>query len=307
VNEVWVDDQYLVNLNWQRHLLQVEYVDRLLSRLIDRLRRFDLYDRALIVVTADHGTSFLAGTDRRAVNQRNVADVGMVPLFIKAPGQRQGRVTDRPVQTIDILPTVADLLSIRLPWRVDGRSAFNRRPRSRRHVRIGSVEFPVRLLERQRTRTVRRQAALFGSGAGRPGIFGFGPHDHLVGRRVSDLRRGASGDVRAELERAGSFESFDPTSPFAPAVAEGRLVGSSAPRTHDLAVAVNGRIAAVARTFLSRDEVRFSAVIPERMLRPGANYVEVFRVSSVDRAIRLEALGGSPSREAAANRARSGL
>ena len=38
----------------QRHMLQVGYVDRLVGRLIERLRAAGLYDRALIVLTADH-------------------------------------------------------------------------------------------------------------------------------------------------------------------------------------------------------------------------------------------------------------
>ena len=37
-------------------------------------------------------------------------DVVPVPLFVKAPGQRSGRVVDTQVRTIDVLPTIADLL-----------------------------------------------------------------------------------------------------------------------------------------------------------------------------------------------------
>ena len=45
-----------------------------------------------------------------------------MPLFIKLPGQRRGRIISRPVRTIDLLPTIADVLGIRIPWHVDGRS-----------------------------------------------------------------------------------------------------------------------------------------------------------------------------------------
>ena len=108
------NDPFLVRQRYQRHLLQVGFTDRLLGRLIARLRETGLWDRALVVVTADHGVSFRVGqADRRAVTPENVEDIAPVPLFVKAPGQRTGRVSTRPVQTIDILPTIADELGIR--------------------------------------------------------------------------------------------------------------------------------------------------------------------------------------------------
>ena len=108
------------------------FTDRLLGRLIARLRETGLWDRALVVVTADHGVSFRVGqADGRAVTPENVEDIAPVPLFVKAPGQRTGRVSTRPVQTIDILPTIADELGVDLPWRVDGRSAEGPAPAGR--------------------------------------------------------------------------------------------------------------------------------------------------------------------------------
>ena len=130
------DVPFLVRQRYQRHLLQVGFTDRLLGRLIARLRATGLWDRALVVVVADHGVSFRVGQeDGRKVTPENVEDIAPVPLFIKTPGQRAGRVSTRPTQTIDVLPTIADELGVTLPWRVDGRSAAGtlrrRAPRSR--------------------------------------------------------------------------------------------------------------------------------------------------------------------------------
>jgi hypothetical protein len=60
----------------------------------------------------------------------------------------------------------------------------------------------------------------------------------------------------------------------------------------DLAVAVNGRIRAVGRSFrLGRRRVQyFSFVVPESALRPGRNRAEVFEVEDGGR--RLVSLGG---------------
>ena len=121
-------DGFLTHQNQQRFLLQVGFVDRELGLLLDRLERTALFDRALLVLTADHGIGFDLGvTDRRAISEANIAEVAPVPFFVKAPHQRRSRVRRAYVHTVDVLPTIADVLGLKLPWSVDGRSAFARR------------------------------------------------------------------------------------------------------------------------------------------------------------------------------------
>ena len=50
----------------QRHLLQVGFVDTLIGRMVARLRELGIYDRALVIVTADHGASYREGMPRRS-------------------------------------------------------------------------------------------------------------------------------------------------------------------------------------------------------------------------------------------------
>ncbi len=57
---------------------------------------------------------------------RRSQDIADTPLLIKRPFQHTGRISDRHVRTMDILPTIADVLGIRMPWRVDGVSIFDR-------------------------------------------------------------------------------------------------------------------------------------------------------------------------------------
>ena len=115
---------FVVEQAYQRHLLQLEATDRLLGKLLDRLHEVGIYDRALVAVVADHGMSFRLGHDRRLVRPGNVQDIAPVPFFLKAPGQERGRISDKPLQTIDVLPTIMDELGVRIPWKVDGRSAL---------------------------------------------------------------------------------------------------------------------------------------------------------------------------------------
>lgn len=96
----------------QRHLLQVEFVDTLIGKLMKRLQEVQLYDPGLIVVTADHGVSFWPNETRRAVRGSHVADILRIPLLIKAPFQKNGLVSDHRISVVDIVPTIAAMLGI---------------------------------------------------------------------------------------------------------------------------------------------------------------------------------------------------
>ena len=86
----WVGPQWQVDQGFQRHVLQVQYTDRLVGALLDKLRARGLYDDAVIVLTADHGASFLKGTPRRLVSRENVGAIAPVPFFVKLPGPARG-------------------------------------------------------------------------------------------------------------------------------------------------------------------------------------------------------------------------
>jgi Sulfatase len=288
--------EFLVDQAYQRHLLQVGYADRLLGRLLERLRREGVYDRAAMVVVADHGVSFRPGMDRRGVTEPNFEDIASVPLLVKAPLQREGRPDDAYVRTDEVLPTLAEVLGVRLPWRTDGRSglspAVDRRSsveilrRSGKPIVLAAHEF-----ERRQAAALARQAALFGSGA--TSLYGIGPNRELVGRPAAPLGARAPASARAEIEDAAALRDFDPRSGFAPAHVTGRISGPGS-GARPLAVALNGRIAAVAESLRSRggDEEYFSALVPESALRPGRNRVELFEVTrSGDGKVRLASLG----------------
>ena len=118
----------------QRHLAQVGYADRLVGDLIARLRSTGAYDDALVILTSDHGASYREGRRRRDPRpaQQNLSDILQVPLFIKLPGQQQGEVVDRIVETVDIFPTILDVVGAKTSYRLDGRSLIDGRDPGRR-------------------------------------------------------------------------------------------------------------------------------------------------------------------------------
>ena len=294
-DERWSDEPWLVEQGFQRHLLQVAFVDRLLGELLARLRATGLYDRALVVVTADHGVSFRTDDSRRGPTRTNLQDIAFVPLFVKAPGQGEGKVVDAPISTIDILPTMAALLGARLPGSVDGRSEVD--PGTGRQTavvfdwRFKRLVVDTAALEARRDATLARQVELFGSGADGPGLYGLGPHRELVGRNIAGLAVRASPRWKATLDQRDELRFVDPGAFFLPVLLTGRLEGG--PAGTALALAVNGRVEAVAKSFRYGGKVRFSALVPESALRAGANSVEIYAVSTSGGALVLGRLGGT--------------
>jgi hypothetical protein len=191
-DEVWSDNQAAVDQHWQRHLLQLGYADRVLGRLLARLRATGLYGRAALVVTADHGVSFRAGQKRRPLSAANLQDIAYVPLFVKLPGQERGHAVERPSRTIDILPTLADASDVRIPWDVDGHSLLGPRPRERNVVLIKDrgkrFLVPQARLEALREQALRRQLRLFGSDEPSATLFAVGPDRGLLGQRFEGGR-----------------------------------------------------------------------------------------------------------------------
>ena len=280
-SEHWSTDPWLPQQGYQRYLLQLGYVDSLLGRLMRKLAAEGLYDRSLIVVTADHGISFHADLSRRIVVPGNVGDIANVPMFVKKPKQRSGRVSDEAARTIDLLPTVAKAAGVRLDGEVDGRplDALGSRDDS---VRVSSytgtpVEISFAGFVRRRDAEVRRRLRLFGSG-GFDDVFASGPVKGLVGRELRAVPAGGPAAFRAQLDLRSGLASFSPGSATVPAFVTGRLSGSVV-GGELVAIAVNGRIAAVTKSYRDGEEIRLGAMVSPDFLRPGANKVEALAVT----------------------------
>jgi hypothetical protein len=75
-------------------------------------------------MTADHGISFTPGQAQRTLQEHNAPELMWVPLFIKNPNQRSAKVDDHSGEQVYPLPTIADVLKVKVPWPVDGVSAM---------------------------------------------------------------------------------------------------------------------------------------------------------------------------------------
>jgi Sulfatase len=276
-------DQGQLDVLLQRHYLQTGFTDLMLRRLWDRLKREGMWDDSLIVVLADHGVAFPHDRQRRRLNRKTAAEIAPIPLLIKAPGQKKGKVDDAYVETIDVLPTIFDILNLDPQVKMDGRSAFSREVQTRDELRFEIrntfevLKIPADQFERERQAIIDRNMRLFGTGREGPDrIYRIGPHQELIGKPAS----AAGARLPVELSYANEYENVSPESGYIPTHVVGRVGGREEPG-RDIAVAVNGTIAAVGNTFtlaVGDEGELVSVMVPESAFRKGANRVEVFSV-----------------------------
>jgi arylsulfatase A-like enzyme len=99
---------------------EVRFADHHLGRVLDALRALDLYDDTWIVVTADHGE--LLGEHGLLGHGKTLhEELLRIPLIEKRPrGEGPRGRSPRPVQLVDVLPTVAERLGIPAPPDIQG-------------------------------------------------------------------------------------------------------------------------------------------------------------------------------------------
>jgi hypothetical protein len=274
---LWPDA--LTKLNHQRHLLQLAYTDTLLGRIVDRLKQQGLYDKALMVVTADHGSGFSPLAQSRALGGGDAPTLLWVPVFIKRPGQTVGRVDDRNWEQVDLLPTVADLVGLGVPWKVDGYDQTGPPRRARtdkwwyesgvRKVAPGPPNFAQML--RGVTDTLVRAHQ-----DGPKGFFEFAMDPRTAGwvyrtpQQVGRVVAGSAGSARmADWKR---FDTVTPGAAHVPDLIAGVLSGGPPPPGAVMVLTVNGRIGGTAGFYPPHEHERptaFAAMVPDFLYHQG--------------------------------------
>ncbi|MCY3849590.1 MAG: sulfatase-like hydrolase/transferase [Acidimicrobiaceae bacterium] len=239
----WDDDPVKARFGQQRHLLQLGATDRLLGEYLDRLEAIGELDRSMLIVTADHGVSFVAGERARGVGEINVGGIAGVPLLFKEPGQRAGTVQTHPVRLVDVVPTIAAMLEVEAPWAFAGQDMFN--PQAVPDRVVDGVGGPVKVPE-DFTAVIDELAddmhEVFGDG--RSGsLYGLGGAHHLIGTRALDSAAGPSTHCWIS-ERPTSIPEADGSIGYVFG-----LIDAPPAAPISFAVVVDGIVAGTARSF----------------------------------------------------------
>jgi hypothetical protein len=284
----------VVELAHQRHLLQTAYTDGLVGQVIDKLKAEGLWDKSLVVMGADHGEGWVPGEKPRSLGKANVPDLMWVPMFVKAPNQDNGRVDDRNWEQVDLLPTVADLAGVTVPWKTEGLSQTGPPTRTRtdkwwfdipghREVRDGPANWKVVLAGETDT--------LVRASEGDRGLYRYGPAGDLIYQPPTTV-----GPVTADLEATATLDDFKqytqikPGSGRIPALVSGEITSPLPPATASVLVAVNGRIGGESKLFPERpgeQAAKFAVITPDTLWKAGDGHRQL-QVYVVDRS------GGAP-------------
>lgn len=279
----WVEDPADPGYEWsgitryQRHSLQAGLADVALGQVLDALEGDDVWDDATIVVTADHGTSTLQPDVGRDPTPANEDEVYRVPLLIKAAGQAEGRVVDDVAMTIDVLPTLIDLLGIETDWELDGHSLLDG-SRPRIEPRVGdSIEPLLRIVERHEADLPYGDdwmaLAAVGPAAGTAG--------RLVGTPLEDLAVGEPSALEASVDQAPAFAQVPTADGGAPQLVTGVVRSDDDGTPPPVVLVVNGTVAGVASGYRPSGEGtwRFSSLLGP-VLREGENDLVLYEVGA---------------------------
>ena len=162
---------------------------------------------------------------------------------------------------MDVVPTIAQALHIRIPWHVDGKPLIGRRlPRNGTvSLLIGNGKYATaRLSDLQalRRQALAEQLATFGTSPA--DLYRIGPHRELLGRLVSSLHVAPSRSGGVQLANQNLLRTVDLRANLTPTWIQGDLTGGQT-EGEDVAVAVNGRIAAMTQSFDAGGQAKFAA------------------------------------------------
>lgn len=98
----------------------ISFVDAQIGRVLDALDRLGLRENTTVVFWSDHG--YALGEHGLWMKQSCFEDAARAPLIVAGPAARVGGVCARPVEFIDIYPTLADLAGLKPPADLPGAS-----------------------------------------------------------------------------------------------------------------------------------------------------------------------------------------
>jgi hypothetical protein len=249
--------------------------------MMDRLEAVGAWDESLVVVMSDHGIDMTAPGFTRRVDETNAEEIFRIPLFVKAPGQTEGRIDDAPASTVDVVPSIIDLLGIETDWELEGHSLFDGSEREIDRAVASDVEPALRLAAAHRAQFPGEDwlsLAAVGEGA------------DLVGDQVDDHRVGAPSARRWRPDAADLLRNLSLAEDPVPYILEGELTGSDG-RPPELVVAVNGTLAGTLGGYLADgDAWRFTGYVGP-LFEDGSNDVVAYEVERAGGAVTLHPLG----------------
>lgn len=270
----WMDESAAIDAE-RRYLMQAQHVDQMVGDLIQRLESTGMYERSVLVVLSDHGVAFNMESKRRKMSEPNVGDILPIPLFVRVPGQTQGVISDRNVETLDLLPTILDALDARNSPALDGQSMLSDQPaRPGKLAYTEGVKWQLDGGRQWDPKRIRERHQRFGDG-GRPRDLYTRGLDLEV-PETEPPSPGIPGPFRVEIDQSDS----GPIAGYLRRLT-GRVKGENLPEQVALALYVDGELATTVRTYyVDKNWTHyFALMVPEELAHKG---LDTFRFYQID-------------------------
>ncbi len=268
----WTQDEWATQLSWRRHLLQVGAVDTLVGQTLDKIKSLGLYDKATILIVADHGAAFRPGLSRRFAHFDNIPDIASIPLFIKYPNQNEGRIDTRHASNLDIFPTLLNLYSKKTKKykpdgidllsqnkRVDAAKLYQDSPRI-----ITSLPKDYQELFNQH---LERKSKLFNK-KGWKGIYHTQKSDAFYAKDISTLTINETIPHAINLMNANLFSNIKSESQYIPAYYRLKYIKDKMD-FKEILVAFNGKLVSHCFMFTKENKDCAGLIDPELYLKSG--------------------------------------
>ena len=112
---------------WKRKIItyydrSIAYTDHCVGRLWNKLDDLGLRDNTIVIITSDHGNGLYQHHDYWSHGEYLYDEQIKIPLILVLPDRDDRLEVNRLVETVDLLPTVLDLLGVDIQAEIDGKS-----------------------------------------------------------------------------------------------------------------------------------------------------------------------------------------
>jgi hypothetical protein len=268
---------------YQTFLYQVAAADNVIVDVMSKLKKSGKWDNTMLVVTADHGISFVPTLPQRHTDfseKETISDIYRIPTFIKYPKQVNGVVSDCAMSNLDLLPTILETTGTKTSWNFGGKSVAQSCPTNRVREVVsatgGTALMPGGFEE------VRGRLAYYSGMVGNKGpirrVAAIGSSADLIGRPLS------SDVINSEVatwmvNQKSSFKNVtNQRGGKVPSLITGTIrLATPVDLGTEGIIAIDGVAAGVVGELSgARDVVSYTAILDYTLLTPGDHTVELF-------------------------------
>ncbi|MEY4633176.1 MAG: hypothetical protein RLZ18_548 [Actinomycetota bacterium] len=268
---------------YQTYLYQVGAVDAVIQKALKELKSSGRWNNTMIVLTADHGISFIPTMPQRHTDfteSQQVADIYRIPTFIKYPNQNEPVVSDCASTNLDLLPTIIDVTNTKTSWSFKGQSLANSCPErnSRRVISATGESADLSTGFEDAQGRAAHYAEIVSNDGPINKIASVGASAALIGTKLPDVATDQQVTGWKLLQKKMFMNVSNSRGADVPSLVTGSVqMSGELPAGTEGIVAIDGVAAGVIGELSNaRDVTAFTSILDYSLLTPGKHIVELY-------------------------------